>query len=130
MSLTGIKDMILIETYPENRHPIKTFVGRKNNLVIKMAIEREIEREGQIYYVSSRVMGIEHIAFELKKIVPQAKIAITHGRVEGKEVEKIMQDFINKKYDILLTTSIIESGMDIPNVDVYKRQNYCMNKYN
>ncbi len=117
MSLTGIKDMILIETYPENRHPIKTFVGRKNNLVIKMAIEREIEREGQIYYVSSRVMGIEHIAFELKKIVPQAKIAITHGRVEGKEVEKIMQDFINKKYDILLTTSIIESGMDIPNVN-------------
>ena len=117
MSLTGIRDIVLIETYPENRHPIKTFVGRKNSMIIKMAIEREIERGGQVYYVSNKIIGIEHLCFELKKLIPQAKIAITHGRLEGKEIEKIMEDFINKKYNILLTTTIIESGMDIPNVN-------------
>ena len=117
MSLTGIKDIFIMETYPENRHPIKTFVGKKNNLIIKMAIERELNRGGQVYYVSNRISGIEHLCFELKKLVPQANIAITHGRLKGKEIEKIMYDFINKKYNILLTTSIIESGMDIPNVN-------------
>ena len=117
MSLTGIKDIVLIETHPENRHPIKTFVGRKNNLIIKNAIEREIQRGGQIYYVSNRILGIEHLAYELKKLIPYARIAITHGRLEGREIEKLMEDFINKKYDILLTTSIIESGMDITNVN-------------
>ncbi|MCE5330475.1 transcription-repair coupling factor [bacterium] len=117
MSLTGIRDIILIETYPENRHPIKTFVGRKNIMIIKMAIEREIERSGQVYYVSNRIMGIDHLCFELKKLIPQAKIAITHGRMEGRQIEKIMEDFVNKKYNVLLTTTIIESGMDIPNVN-------------
>ncbi|MEI7615789.1 MAG: transcription-repair coupling factor, partial [Actinomycetota bacterium] len=117
MSLTGIRDIILIETYPENRHPIKTFVGRKNNMIIKMAIEREIERGGQVYYVSNKIIGIEHLCFELKKLIPGARIAITHGRLAGKEIEKIMEDFVNKKYNILLTTTIIESGMDIPNVN-------------
>jgi transcription-repair coupling factor (superfamily II helicase) len=117
MSLTGIKDIVIIETHPENRHPIKTFVGRKNNLIIKNAIDREIQRGGQIYYVSNRIHGIDHIAFELKKLVPGARIAITHGRMEGREIEKLMEDFINKKFDILLTTSIIESGMDITNVN-------------
>ena len=117
MSLTGIRDIVLIETFPENRHPIKTFVGRKNIIIIKTAIEREIERGGQVYYVSNKIIGIEHLCFELKKLIPQAKIAITHGRLEGKEIEKIMEDFINKKYNILLTTTIIESGMDIPNVN-------------
>jgi transcription-repair coupling factor (superfamily II helicase) len=117
MSLIGIKDIVLIETYPENRHPIKTFVGRRNNLIIKNAIEREMQRGGQIYYVSNRIIGIDHLAFELKKLVPSARIAITHGRLEGRKIEKLMEDFINKKYDILLTTSIIESGMDIINVN-------------
>ncbi|MCL4378223.1 MAG: transcription-repair coupling factor [Actinobacteria bacterium] len=117
MSLTGIRDIILIETYPENRHPVKTFVGRKNNMIIEMAIKREMERGGQIYYVSSRINGIDQLCFELKKLVPQASIAVTHGRMEGCRIEKIMEDFINKKYNILLTTTIIESGMDIPNVN-------------
>jgi transcription-repair coupling factor (superfamily II helicase) len=117
MSLTGIRDIVLMETYPENRHPIKTFVGRKNNMIIKMAIERELNRGGQVYYVSNRIIGIEHLCYELKKLVPQAKIAITHGQMEGKEIEKMMQDFITGKYNMLLTTSIIESGMDISNVN-------------
>ncbi|MCL4386034.1 MAG: transcription-repair coupling factor [Actinobacteria bacterium] len=117
MSLTGIRDIVLMETYPENRHPIKTFVGRKNNMIIKMAIERELNRGGQVYYVSDRIIGIEHLCYELKKLIPQAKIAITHGQMEGKEIEKIMQNFVIGKYNILLTTSIIESGMDIPNVN-------------
>ncbi|MDD5659189.1 MAG: transcription-repair coupling factor [Actinomycetota bacterium] len=117
MSLTGIKDIILIETHPENRHPIKTFVGRKNTTIIKMAIEREIERGGQVYYVSNRIAGIDHLCFELKKLVPRAEIAITHGRMEGRQIEKIMEDFVNRKYNVLLTTTIIESGMDISNVN-------------
>lgn len=117
MSLTGIKDIVLIETYPENRHPIKTFVGRKNKAIIKNAVEREIQRGGQIYYVSNRVLGIERLAYELKMLVPAARIAITHGRLKGSEIERLMEEFINKKYDILLTTSIIESGMDIANVN-------------
>lgn len=117
MSLTGIRDIVLIETHPENRHPIKTFVGRKNSMIIKMAIVREIERGGQVYYVSNRIIGIEHLCFELKKLIPQASIAITHGRMEGKEIEKIMEDFVSKKHNVLLTTTIIESGMDIANVN-------------
>ncbi len=117
MSLTGIRDMIQIKTHPENRHPIKTFVGRKSPQIIKQAMEREIARGGQIYYVYNNIEMLEKVMFEIKKYVPYAKIAITHGRMKGLEIERIMEDFINKKYDILLTTSIIESGMDIENVN-------------
>ncbi len=117
MALTGIRDMIQINTHPENRHPIKTFVGRKSEQIIKQAIEREIARDGQVYYVYNSIERLEKISFEIMKHVPYARIAITHGRMKGLEIEKIMEDFINKKYDILLTTSIIESGMDIENVN-------------
>ena len=90
------------------------FVSESEGDVYK---RQEMQRGGQIYYVSNRIIGIDHLAFELKKLVPSARIAITHGRLEGRKIEKLMEDFINKKYDILLTTSIIESGMDIINVN-------------
>jgi transcription-repair coupling factor (superfamily II helicase) len=117
MSLTGIRDIVLIETYPSGRFPIETFVGEKSDHVIKMAIEREKTRGGQVYYVHNRIRDIQEKQYWLKVLVPQARIALTHGRMEGREIEKIMKDFLDKKYDILLTTSIIESGMDISNVN-------------
>jgi transcription-repair coupling factor (superfamily II helicase) len=117
MSLTGIRDIVLIETYPSGRFPIETFVGEKSDHVIKMAIEREKARGGQVYYVHNRIRDIQEKQYKLKALVPEARIALTHGRMEGREIEKIMKDFLDKKYDILLTTSIIESGMDISNVN-------------
>ena len=117
MSLAGVRDIILIETYPEGRNPIETFVGEIDYQVIRGAIERELAREGQIYYVYNRITGIENKKIQLKQLYPQARVALTHGQMEGSRIEKIMSDFINKKYDILLTTSIIESGMDIENVN-------------
>ncbi|HEY4695937.1 MAG TPA: transcription-repair coupling factor [Candidatus Hydromicrobium sp.] len=117
MSLTGVRDIVLIETYPEGRNPIETFVGEIDDQVVRRAIERELARGGQVYYVYNRVSGIENKKIQLQQLVPQASIALTHGQMEGSRIEKIMSDFINKKYDILLTTSIIESGMDIGNVN-------------
>jgi len=117
MSLTGIRDIVLIETHPEGRQPIETFVGEENSYIIKMAVERELARGGQVYYVYNRVRGIESKKQKLQELIPDAKIAITHGQMKSRKIEKIMEDFINKKYDVLLTTSIIESGMDIGNVN-------------
>jgi transcription-repair coupling factor (superfamily II helicase) len=117
MSLTGVRDIALIETYPEGRNPIETFVGETDYVVIKRAIEREISRGGQVYYVYNRIMDIENKKSQLQRLIPEARIVLTHGRMEGGRIEEIMSDFIAKKYDILLTTSIIESGMDIANVN-------------
>jgi transcription-repair coupling factor (superfamily II helicase) len=109
--------MALIETYPEGRNPIETFVGETDYGVIRRAVEREIARGGQVYYVYNRINGIENKKLQLQNLIPRARIALTHGRMEGARIEKMMGDFINKDYDILLTTSIIESGMDIGNVN-------------
>ena len=117
MSLTGVRDIVLIETHPEGRNPIETFVGEIDYQVVRRAIERELARAGQVYYVYNRISGIENKKIQLQQLVPEARVAMTHGQMDGSRIEKIMSDFINKKYDILLTTSIIESGMDIGNVN-------------
>ncbi|MBN1299282.1 MAG: transcription-repair coupling factor [Actinobacteria bacterium] len=117
MSLAGIRDIVLIETNPSGRFPIETFVGENNDIVIKMAIEREIKRGGQVYYVHNKISDIYEKQYRLNYLVSDARIAVTHGRMEGKEIEKIMEMFIDKKFDVLLTTTIIESGMDISNVN-------------
>lgn len=117
MSLAGIRDIALIETHPEGRNPIETFVGEIDYMVIKRAVEREISRDGQVYYVYNRILDIENKKKNLQQLIPEARIALTHGRMEGSRIEKVMSDFIANKYDILLTTSIIESGMDIANVN-------------
>ncbi len=117
MSLAGIRDMVLIETHPEGRNPIKTFVGETDYRVIAKAVDRELARGGQVYYVYNKISGIENKKIQLEKLMSQAKIALTHGQMEGEKIEKIMREFIGRKYDILLTTSIIESGMDIGNVN-------------
>ncbi len=117
MALTGIRDMATIQTYPEGRNPIETFVGKRDREVIRQAIEREMARGGQVYYVFNHVGAIESKLQSLQSIVPQARIALTHGRMNGSTIEQTMADFVNRKYDILLTTTIIESGMDISNVN-------------
>jgi len=123
MSLTGIRDMVAINTHPEGRNPIETFVGEKDDLVVKQAIEREIGRGGQIYYVFNHIKGIQSRMEYLQRLVPQAKIALTHGRMKGKKIEQVMSDFVDRKYHILLTTTIIESGMDISNVNTLMVEN-------
>lgn len=117
MSLSGIKDMSIINTPPKNRLPIKTYVGEWNENMVKNAITHELDREGQVFYLYNRVETIDEFKLQLQKLVPNARIAIGHGQMNEKELEKIIIDFANHKYDILLATTIIENGIDIPNAN-------------
>lgn len=117
MSLSGIKDMSIINTPPKNRLPIKTFVGEWNENMVKNAITHELDREGQVFYLYNRVETIDEFKFQLQKLVPNARIAIGHGQMNEKELEKIIIDFANHEYDMLLATTIIENGIDIPNAN-------------
>ena len=117
MSLSGIKDMSVINTPPKNRLPIKTFVGEWNEKMVKNAITHELDREGQVFYLYNRVETIDEFKLQLQKLVPNARIAIGHGQMNEKELEKIIIDFANHEYDILLATTIIENGIDIPNAN-------------
>ncbi|MDI6735885.1 MAG: transcription-repair coupling factor [bacterium] len=117
MSLSGARDMSVINTPPPERLPIKTFVLPFSEQVIREAILREMDRQGQIYFVHTQVKTIETIAKSLKKFVPEAKIVIAHGQMAEHELEKVMLEFLRGEYDILLSTSIIESGIDIATVN-------------
>lgn len=117
MSLSGIKDMSLINTPPKNRLPIKTFVGVWNDNMVKNAIVHELDREGQVFYLYNRVETIEEFKFQLQQLVPNARIAIGHGQMDESTLEKVIVDFSNHEYDILLATTIIENGIDIPNAN-------------
>ena len=115
MALSGARDMSLITTPPTNRAPIKTFVGEYKLPLVRTAILHEMERGGQVYFVHNRVESIEAIAHEVKQLVPEAKIIIGHGQMQERELENVMLDFMSHQYDILVCTTIIESGLDIPN---------------
>jgi len=117
MSLSGIKDMSVINTPPKNRLPIKTFVGEWNENMVKNAITHELDREGQVFYLYNRVETIQEFKNLLQRIVPNAKIAVGHGQMDEKELEQVIIDFSNHEYDILLATTIIENGIDIPNAN-------------
>ena len=117
MSLSGIKDMSVINTPPKNRLPIKTYVGEWNENMVKNAIVHELDREGQVFYLYNRVETIQEFKNQLQKIVPNARIAIGHGQMDEKELEEVIIDFSNREYDILLATTIIENGIDIPNAN-------------
>ena len=117
MSLSGIKDMSVINTPPKNRLPIKTYVGEWNENMVKNAINHEIDREGQVFYLYNRVETIQEFKNQLQKIVPNARIAIGHGQMDEKELEEVIVDFANHEYDVLLATTIIENGIDIPNAN-------------
>lgn len=117
MSLSGIKDMSIINTPPKNRLPIRTYVGEWNENMVKNAIIHELDREGQVFYLYNRVETIDEFRMQLQKLVPNARIAIGHGQMDEKMLEKVIIDFANKEYDILLATTIIENGIDIPNAN-------------
>ncbi len=117
MSLSGIKDMSVINTPPKNRLPIKTYVGGWNEQMVKNAITHELDREGQVFYLYNRVETIQEFKLQLQKIVPNARIAVGHGQMDEKQLEQVIIDFANHEYDILLATTIIENGIDIPNAN-------------
>jgi transcription-repair coupling factor (superfamily II helicase) len=113
LSLLGIRDLSVINTPPEQRRPIKTFVARYDELVIKEAITRELQRGGQTFLVHNRVRSIEEMARRVEKLAPQARIAVAHGQMPAKQLEEIMVSFVGKEIDVLVCTTIIESGLDI-----------------
>ncbi len=117
MSLSGIKNMSVINTAPMNRLPVKTYVGQYNETFVKNAINHELDRDGQVFFLYNRVETIYEFAAEVQKIVPNARIAVAHGQMDAKVLENIMLEYAEHKYDILLCTTIIESGLDIPNAN-------------
>ncbi|WP_353684719.1 transcription-repair coupling factor [Thermodesulfovibrio sp. 3907-1M] len=117
IGLSGLWDIFIIQTPPKERLAVKTFVIHENDSIIKEAIEKEIQRGGQIYFLHNRIHDIELVKSKLQSLVPFAKIAVAHGRMKEKMLNKVMIDFLDGKIDILLCTSIIASGLDIPNVN-------------
>ncbi len=117
MSLAGIRDMSVLEEPPVDRLPIQTFVMEHNSEIIREAINRELARNGQIFYVYNRVKGIDEISMEIQKLVPDANVAYAHGQMSERQLEKIMMAFINGEIDVLVATTIIETGLDISNVN-------------
>jgi transcription-repair coupling factor (superfamily II helicase) len=117
MSLSGIKDISIINTPPQNRLPVKTYVGEYNEQTVKNAIINELDRDGQVFYLYNRVETIEEFKLELQKLVPNARISIGHGQLSEKQLEEVIIGFDNHESDILLCTTIIENGLDIPNAN-------------
>src|SRR5690625_2426072 len=117
MSMLGIRDLSVIETPPENRFPIQTYVMEQNNALIKEVIEREIARGGQVYLLYNRIDRIEKVAREISELVDSARVTVAHGRMNEAELENVMFNFLEGESDVLVSTTIIETGVDIPNVN-------------
>lgn len=117
LSFLGIRDLSLIQTAPPRRQAIKTYIIKEDDLTLKSALEKELSRGGQIYYVHNRVHDIEEHEIYIKKLVPNARVSVTHGQMNERELEKRINDFYDHKSDVLLATTIIESGIDIPNAN-------------
>lgn len=117
MSLIGIRDMSVLEEAPMDRMPIQTYVMEYNDEMVREAIERELSRDGQVYYVYNRVSDIADVAGRIQKLVPDAVVSFAHGQMNERELENIMYDFINGDIDVLVSTTIIETGLDISNVN-------------
>ncbi len=117
MGVAGIREMSTILTPPEERHPVLTFVGAYDPRQVAAAVRRELLRDGQVFFVHNRVTSIRKVAADLAALVPEARIAVAHGQMNEHELEKIMVDFWERNYDVLVATTIIESGLDIPNAN-------------
>ena len=117
MSVVGIRDMSVIYDPPQNRKPVQTYVLEYDQEVIKEAITKELERDGQVFYIFNNVENIQKKADDIARLVPEARVAYAHGRMTGKEIEDIMQEFIEKNTNVLVCTTILESGIDIPNAN-------------
>ena len=117
MSLIGIRDMSVLEEAPNDRMPIQTYVMEYNDEMVREAIQRELSRQGQVYYVYNKVQDIDEIAARIQKLVPEANVAYAHGQMKEHKLESIMLDFINGEIDVLVSTTIIETGLDISNAN-------------
>lgn len=117
MSLVGVRDMSTMETPPEERLPVKTYVAEYNDRLVREAILRELERNGQVFFVHNRVQSIGMVADNLRELIPEAIVAVGHGQMPEEELENVMNDFARGRADILVCTTIIESGLDMPNVN-------------
>jgi transcription-repair coupling factor (superfamily II helicase) len=117
MAVTGIREMSTIQTPPEERHPVLTYVGGYDDKQIAAAIRRELLRDGQVFFVHNRVESIERVAARLRRLVPEARIATAHGQLNEHALERIIVDFWEKRSDVLVSTTIVESGLDIPNAN-------------
>jgi transcription-repair coupling factor (superfamily II helicase) len=117
MSLTGIRDLTILNTAPAERQPILTYVGPYDDRAVAESIRRELLREGQVFFVHNRVQSIERVAADLKEMVPEARIAVAHGQMDEGRLERVVLDFWEGQYDVLVCTTIIESGIDMPTVN-------------
>jgi len=117
MSLTGIRDLTILNTAPAERQPILTYVGPYDDRAVGESIRRELLREGQVFFVHNRVQSIERVAADLKEMVPEARIAVAHGQMDEGRLERVVLDFWEGQYDVLVCTTIIESGIDMPTVN-------------
>nr|AGF93493.1 transcription-repair coupling factor [uncultured organism] len=117
MALVGVRDMSVIETPPENRYPIRTYIREFNEELVRETIRREMGRNGQVYFVHNRVEDIDKKADMVRRLVPEARVAVAHGQMNENRLERLMYNFYNNEYDVLVCTTIIENGLDIPNVN-------------
>ncbi len=117
MSIMGIRQMSLMETPPQNRYPVQTYVIEENDAIIREAIYRELGRGGQVFYLHNRIQDIDRVALKVHRLVPEARIVVGHGKMSKTQLEDCMQSFIDKEYDVLICTTIIETGIDIPNTN-------------
>jgi len=117
MALTGIRDLSMVNTPPADRRPILTYVGEEDEAAVSEAIRRELLREGQVFFLHNRVADIEAVARRLSRLVPEARVAIAHGQMDEGSLEQVVLDFWDQKYDVLVCTTIIESGIDMPTVN-------------
>jgi len=117
MSMMGLKDLSMIETPPRNRYPVQTYVVERQDALVKEAISRELARGGQVFYLFNNVTGIEGMVYKLQKLVPEARITYAHGKMNRDQLENTLSDFIDHQFDVLVSTTIIETGVDIPNTN-------------
>lgn len=117
MAVTGIREMSTLATAPEDRHPILTFVGARSDKQIAAAIRRELLREGQVFFVHNRVQSINRVAAQIAELVPDARVAVAHGKLSEHQLEQVVVDFWERKFDVLVSTTIIETGLDIANAN-------------
>ncbi len=131
MALSGLRDLSIIDTPPTNRYPVQTYVIQENDLIVKDAIYKELSRKGQVFILYNKVASIESKMNHIHRLVPEAKITFAHGQMSKQELEKVMEDFVNQEYDILLCTTIIETGIDISNVNtliIYDADNFGLSQ--
>ena len=117
MALTGIRDLSMVNTPPADRRPILTYVGEQDPAAVSEALRRELLREGQVFYVHNRVSDIDRVARDVRALVPEARVAVAHGQMDEGSLETVVLDFWERRYDVLVCTTIIESGIDMPSVN-------------